>query len=118
MKKHISILEDDNDLRQLYTYILEDEDYELRTFPTVTNFMEHLNEVPDLFLLDVMLPDGDGIVLCQELKANPKTAHVPIIMVSAHKDLAEVSERCPGAEFIPKPFDINLLTKTIARKIG
>jgi DNA-binding response OmpR family regulator len=117
MQKLIFILEDNDDLRELYTYILEDENYKLETFATVTSFMEQSNKVPDLYLLDVMLPDGDGLVLCKELKENPRTADVPVIIVSAHKHIQDVKEKCPSAEFLSKPFDISDLVKCIQNNI-
>ncbi|MFD0942084.1 response regulator transcription factor [Pedobacter boryungensis] len=117
MQKLIYILEDNDDLRELYGFILEGENYSLKMFATVTSFMENSRSVPDLYLLDVMLPDGDGMVLCEELKANPKTSHVPIILISAHKGTEEANQRCPDASFIPKPFNIDELTRKVAQLI-
>ncbi len=118
MPKTIFILEDNLDLRELYELILKDENYEIKSFGTVTEFMESAHEVPDLYLLDVMLPDGDGLQVCSELKKNLPTAHVPVIMVSAHKRGSEVKLRCPEADFIAKPFDIDDLIRQIAAKIN
>lgn len=117
MGKKIFILEDNDDLRELYNYIFEGEKYQIKTFASVTAFMERAHEIPDLYLLDVMLPDGDGIQLCKELKQNINTANVPVIMVSAHKGMSDVNIQCPGADFIPKPFDIEYLLRTIDSKI-
>lgn len=67
-------------------------------------------ELPDMILLDVMMPDIDGYTVCQELKSNPDTAHIPIIMVTAAN---QVEERIRGLDvgaddFLSKP--INDLT--------
>ena len=117
MAKLVFILEDNNDLTELYELILEEEDYEILSFSTIAEFREHSTEVPDLYLLDVMLPDGNGLELCKELNAHPSTAHVPIIMVSAHSDVEDIKEQCPTADFVPKPFDIDHLTQRIASNI-
>lgn len=117
MPKTIFILEDNDDLRELYALILKDEDYQISSFATVTEFMESAHQIPDLYLLDVMLPDGDGIQLCSELRNNPQSSQVPVIMISAHKGGTEVKRRCPGAEFIPKPFDIEDLITQIRAKL-
>jgi len=117
MAKLIFILEDNDDLRELYGYILEGEDYDISTFATIAEFKEFEKEIPDLYLLDVMLPDGDGIQLCSELMQNPLTSNVPIIMVSAHKDIADVKLQCPTADFISKPFDIENLSQQISKRI-
>ncbi len=118
MRKLIFILEDDDDLRTLYSYIFADEDYDIKTFANVRAFMEGSQQIPNLYLLDVMLPDGDGIMLCNQLKENPLTANIPVIMVSAHKDIADVEHECKGAEFIAKPFDIEKLTNMVSKKIN
>ena len=58
-----------------------------------------------------MLPDGNGLEPCRELSAHPPTAHAPIVMVSAQKDVKDVKEEYPRADFVPKPFDIDYLTE-------
>lgn len=117
MSKKIFILEDNDDLRELYVLILEEEDYLITGFATVAEFMQKLAEVPDLYLLDVMLPDGDGIEVCRQLKNDIQTRDVPVIMVSAHKDIDEVTQACPEAMFLSKPFDIEQLAQQIASMV-
>ena len=116
MGKLIFILEDNDDLRALYFSILEDEDYQIISFATISDFREQVHIVPDLYLLDIMLPDGNGMDLCQELKKNLLTANVPVILISAHRNFEDVKKRCPEADFIAKPFDIEVFTKRIAEK--
>lgn len=113
-RKKIYILEDNQDLRELYGYILEGENYEITTFATVTAFMENAKQIPDLYLLDVMLPDGNGLDLCIELKNGFTTANIPVILVSAHKQFDEIKSACPSADFIAKPFDIEFLVDKIS----
>lgn len=117
VKKEIFILEDNQDLRELYEYILEGENYRITTFATVTAFMEKATHVPDLYLLDVMLPDGNGLDLCVELKNRASSANVPVILVSAHKQLHEIKAKCPSADFIAKPFDIEFLVNKISMNL-
>jgi len=117
MQKTIFILEDNNDLRELYLYILADNDYKISSFATIAEFMLHWDEIPDLYLLDVMLPDGDGIVLCQKLKNNIPSANTPVIMISAHKDINDVKLQCPSADFLAKPFDIDELNDRVAKHV-
>ena len=118
LQKEIFILEDNQDLRELYEYILESENYRITTFATVTAFMEKATHVPDLYLLDVMLPDGNGLDLCIELKGRSATAKVPVILISAHKQLHEVKAACPSADFIAKPFDIDFLISKISANLA
>src|SRR5262249_8664596 len=64
-------------------------------------------EPPDVLLLDVEMPDQDGYELCRQLKADPRTAAVPIIFMSAH-DAASERQRAfaaGGADYLAKPFE-------------
>ena len=118
MPKRIFILEDNADLRELYGYILEAANYEIFTFESIADFTQNAQGTADLYLLDIRLPDGDGIQICRQLSTNKTTKHVPIIMISAHKDIADVTIACPGVEFIQKPFDIDRLSESVARKLA
>ena len=79
-------------------------------------------ELPDLILLDVELEEKeDGIIICEELKKNKKTANIPILMVSAHVRTSDVRKGLDaGAEdYITKPFNIARLgqiVKSVERK--
>ncbi|WP_316771493.1 response regulator [Pedobacter frigiditerrae] len=116
MKKCVFVLEDDESLRELLTILLEQEEYEVKTYGTVVSFKQHLEqEQPDLIIMDVMLPDGDGMQVCNEVKANAATQDIPIIMMSAHRDFSLVKHLCPAEAFINKPFDIDYLIKNVNR---
>lgn len=106
-RKMIYVLEDDNDIAYIINYILHEEGYEVLVFSTVSTCKKALDvQVPDLLLLDVRLPDGNGMDLCSELKMSPRTAMSPVLMMSAH--LSEREGKCSGADgFIAKPFDLN-----------
>jgi DNA-binding NtrC family response regulator len=62
--------------------------------------------IPDIILLDVMMPELDGLETCRRLKADPITAHVPVLFISARDDAASLLEgfRAGGADFVVKPF--------------
>ncbi|ETZ22360.1 response regulator transcription factor [Pedobacter sp. V48] len=60
--KQIFIVEDDAGIRELIEYLLISEDYQVRSFPTATDFKEGMSKGrPDLILMDIMLPDGNGL---------------------------------------------------------
>lgn len=96
---------------------LEDSDYEILT---ASNGREALNqirrELPDLILLDIMMPIMDGFAVLSHLKTDPKIRNIPVIVVSAMNDLESVVKGIKqGAEdYLPKPFEPTLLHARIA----
>jgi len=63
----IFVLKDDTDIREMVVMILESEHYNLASFATVHDFVNRdLSEVPNLIILDVMLPDGSGLDICNQ----------------------------------------------------
>ena len=115
IKKRIFILEDDDELRELFTILLEGESFEVIAFPTVHSFKKGLAAAqPDLIIMDVMLPDGNGLDLSIEVRNAHKTSNIPIIMMSAHQNFAKDKRNSPAEEFIVKPFDIEHLIERVS----
>ncbi|MFC3562786.1 response regulator transcription factor [Pedobacter jamesrossensis] len=108
MTKRICVLEDNDDIIEIIGFILEEEHYEVKYFKNIQDFKKGANAFrANLFLLDVMLPDGNGLDLCCELKANKETSNMPIVMMSANFSDAEMRSRCNAEDYINKPFDID-----------
>lgn len=101
-------MEDDQDIREICTFLFDSEGYKVNIYENVAEF-NGSEVIPDLYLLDIRLPDGNGLDVCQQLKANPKYASVPIIMMSAHLERSVMKSKCGAEEFIEKPFQINHL---------
>jgi two-component system sensor histidine kinase/response regulator len=73
----------------------------------------------DLFLLDVMMPDVDGIEIATRLRANPETADVPIVFLTAAPDkVIDLAFRGGPVAVIGKPFDLEVLRATVAHLLG
>jgi len=114
MGKRIYLVEDDEDIRFIVEYILLDSGYTVKSFATATEFDAGiLIEYPDMILLDVMLPDGNGINICRGLKADVKTSKIPIIIMSAHAAEKSVLEEACADDFISKPFDLDDLLRHV-----
>ncbi len=108
MKKRIHILEDDKDIGYIIEFLLKDEGYELQLSSTFKEMKEKLTDsIPDLFILDVMLPDGNGIEICHDLKNDMFTKHIPVIVMSANFKNKKNSEMAAPDDFISKPFDLD-----------
>ncbi|WP_068401140.1 response regulator transcription factor [Pedobacter cryoconitis] len=118
MMKQIYVVEDDQDIRQIIEFILEDEGYKVRLFPDISSFHAAMKDsIPDLYLLDVMLPDGNGLELCREIRTMQRTKDIPIIVMSAHASADTVFQQCSANDFISKPFDLNDILFRIKKQI-
>lgn len=115
--KQITILEDDVDIREICTYLFSEEGYLVNGFCDITS-LNKADTMPDIFLLDIMLPDGDGQQVCNKLKSDPRYSKIPIVMMSAHKDRSSAMNGCPADDFIEKPFDIDTMLKRIAKLVA
>jgi DNA-binding response OmpR family regulator len=73
---------------------------------------------PGVITLDLEMPGLDGRSVLRALKAEPATARIPIIVVSAHADLLAVEDRHAAFAVIPKPFDLDELLATVRRAVG
>jgi len=116
MKKRILVLDDDQSILDIVTYILTETGYEVRTLLTGLRVAEAVqNFEPHLILMDVMLAEHDGRVICRLLKETIASCHIPVMLISGTHDLAD-SLNQPGApdDFLAKPFDIDLLLSKIA----
>lgn len=114
MKKNILIIEDDNDIRYLLEYILERAFYEVRMGASARDLeLELATKLPDVIILDIMLPDGNGIDLCKQVKENQLTRHIPVIIMSAHQ-FSNIEEACAD-DFISKPFGIREMIAAVER---
>jgi two-component system alkaline phosphatase synthesis response regulator PhoP len=117
----ILIVDDDQDIRQLLAYRLKARGYEaIFAGDAIAAVNQARKEKPDLILLDLMLPAGDGYVVLERLKAMPALDGIPVIIVSARDPLAE-EERfiTSGADaFFRKPFDHEQLLTAISRALG
>ena len=117
----ILIVDDDQDIRQLLGQRLKLGGYEaVYAGDAIAAVNQARNEKPDLILLDLSMPAGDGYVVMERLKAMPALEGTPIIIVSARDPLAEEQRFIDsGADaFFRKPFDHEHLMTAIARALG
>ena len=96
----ILIIEDEADIRELVVYNLEREGYVVRQADSAETAEKRIaKHVPDLILLDLMLPGKDGVTFCRELRTNERIRHVPVIMLTARSEaIDEVTGLEVGAD--------------------
>lgn len=105
----IYIVEDDQSIRELECYALKQAGFEVEGFEQGTDFFEMMRTVlPEIILLDVMLPGEDGIAILEKIRNNPITSHIPVLMVTAKgTELNKVKALDLGADdYIVKPFGV------------
>ena len=112
----ILIIEDEADIRELVVYNLEREGYVVRQADSAETAEKRIaKHVPDLILLDLMLPGKDGVTFCRELRADERIRHVPVIMLTARSEaIDEVTGLEVGADdYVTKPFSPRVLLARI-----
>lgn len=118
IKKKILIADDEKDIRILVSQLLGEEKYK---FFFACNGREAIDSTnvnkPDLLVLDLMMPEVDGVEVCKRLKQNKDTKKIPIIMLTAKTSVADKIEGfVTGAdEYITKPFDPLKLETTVEK---
>lgn len=112
----IYLLEDDNNIRELVVYTLNSTVMETVGFDKPTAFWKAIeNKIPDLILLDIMLPEEDGLQILKKLRSAPQTKHVPIAMLTAKgSEYDKVIGLDQGADdYITKPFGMMELSARV-----
>ena len=118
-KKKIFIADDEVDILEILQLMLDRHGYEVTasTDPFVV-FNYGATELPDLVLLDIWMNGLDGRDICRQLKANPITAHIPVIFISANSNIEDISKECDAQGFIAKPFEMSTLVNTIRENLS
>lgn len=112
MKKYIVIVDDEPDILELVSINLKKSGFKTAEFEDAGSMLEALSaKLPDLIILDLMLPDADGFDVCKQLKKDPDYSSIPIIMLTAKGD---EMDRVLGLEFgaddyVVKPFSVREL---------
>ena len=105
----IYIVEDDKNIREIEMFALKNSGYAVEEFENAKSFFSKTAEkVPDLVLLDIMLPDMDGLEIVKKLRSRPDTVRIPIILVTAKTtELDKVKGLDIGADdYLTKPFGV------------
>ncbi len=121
MAKKILIVDDDPDLVEAVTMILESKNYEVAAaYGGIEGLQKARTENPDLIVLDVMMPDKDGYVVCKELKADPELRKIPVLLLTAvvskiptSRYTQQMGLETEADDYIDKPVEPEVLVKRI-----
>ncbi|MFP4363866.1 MAG: response regulator [Spirochaetia bacterium] len=123
-KERILVVDDEKDILELISFNLEKEGYIIRTAGSGEQALQKIDqEIPDLLVLDLMLPGIDGLEVCRTLKQQKQTKYIPIIMVSAKSEDHDVviGLELGADDYITKPFSPKVLiarVRAALRKSG
>lgn len=116
MNKTVYILEDSPEILEIISLVLSEEGMEVSGYSTVSEFQKALEKsTPDLFLVDVTLPDGHGLNISDHIKLDQKTKNIPVIVITANSEIDKMKLRSRADDFISKPFDIQDLVKRVKK---
>ena len=115
-KKNIFLIEDEVHIQQLIQYNLETNGFSVNAFSSGEDLLKHIEtELPDLFILDLMLPGIDGLEICRRIRQDQRTKNIPLVFLTAR---GEEFDRILGLEmgaddYITKPFSVRELVARV-----
>ncbi len=117
MKKKILVADDDPAIVESTTLILEEFGYMVDSTVDGETIYKMERDFPDLLLLDIWMSGQDGREICKYLKGEKMTKHIPIIMISASRDIKQSATEAGADDFLAKPFNMEDLIQKIEKLI-
>jgi CheY-like chemotaxis protein len=119
LRKTVLVVEDDEAVSSLLVALLEDRGYAATPAMDGRTAIELARKlVPDLITLDLALPGTDGHEVLQNLKANPRTRDIPIVVISAFTQILPAGDRKKLAYLLGKPFDVSEVLEIVQATVG
>ena len=113
MNRRVLIADDDRAICDAISLILDDAGYDVTTTLDGRTVSELDGDLPDIILLDIRLSGIDGRDICRQLKSQPMTSRIPVILISANKDTPAIASEVGADGFVSKPFELDDLLATL-----
>lgn len=114
--KKVLVVDDDPDILEAVQMVLVSGGYESEVLAKADELYSKVQTYkPDIIILDVLLSGSDGRILCKKLKNDEETAHIPILMFSAHPKAKEMVKEIGADGFISKPFSVKELLAEVKK---
>lgn len=114
-KKKVLVADDDPSILEVIELMLTEEGYEVITAVDGEAIYKMEKDFPDLMLLDIWMSGMDGRDICRHVKGQELTKDIPVIMVSANKDTAQIAQEAGADDFLAKPFEMDDLLAKVAQ---
>jgi two-component system alkaline phosphatase synthesis response regulator PhoP len=112
MNRDVLIIDDNPAIVEVLSLMLEDSGYTIRTLQEGETLETLQKDLPGVLLLDIWMSGRDGRDICKHLKSQPATQHLPIILISAHKDIKHITKEVGADDYLAKPFSMKeVITK-------
>lgn len=118
MKKKILIIENDQDIRHIVEYILNEQGFETLSIPEPENLTDIIQFAPDVILLDEFINSRAGHRLCRKIKQINVLAAIPVIILSTANDIELIAAECQANDYIRKPFDVADMVGIVVRSVS
>ena len=114
MTKKVLVMDDDTSILTILEEALSYENYQVKTTTDSMGILKTVGDyLPDVILLDYLISEINGGEICHQIKCNPATEHIPVIIMSAYPRVFESLGTYGCNSFIPKPFGLTQLIETI-----
>ncbi len=119
MKKRLTVIDDDNDLRHLLQIALRSEGYDVNSYTSGKEFLDDLeNHTPsDVYVIDINLGGITGYEVCQQLKMDHNLKDISVILISANPEVQQLARDASANDFMLKPISLKLLFEKIKNLI-
>lgn len=118
---HILVVDDERDVATMLKFMLEKDGHAVRVAHNGVEALDALRQdpLPELMILDVMMPELDGYGVCSRMYADPRTKAVPVLMLTAKGGMRDLHDRTPNvAAHVDKPFDPRVLRDLVGGMLG
>lgn len=116
-KPKILIVDDETAILHALGLYLRQEGYSTEAIAKFDHYLANMEnaKLPDVIILDILLNQEDGLKIVKELKADRKTSHIPIILISALPDVDKLARQVHADAFLAKPFNVRELNETVEK---
>jgi two-component system, OmpR family, phosphate regulon response regulator PhoB len=118
VKKKVLIIENDQDIRHIVAFILEEQGFAILSIPEPEDLLEIVHFAPDVVLLDEFINAKPGHRLCRKIKQVTALATVPVIILSTSNDIELIAIECDANDYISKPFDVEDMVGKVIRIVN
>lgn len=116
-KKKVLIIENDQDIRHIVEFILQEEGFETLSMPEPDDLSAIIPFAPDAILLDEFINNQPGHRLCLKIKQVAALKTVPVIILSTSNDIELIAKECKANNYVRKPFDVQEMVAMVVRTV-